>query len=160
MEENKKLKIGDLIPEIIGLNQNNKTIKREDLLGHNTIIYFYPKDNTPGCTAEACSLRDNIEQFEKLNYRVIGVSADSVESHLKFIEKKQLPFDLIADVDKKLIKEFGAWGEMKFMGKVYDGILRTTFIIDKTGHITDIMTPKEVKTKIHAEQLLEKIKQN
>lgn len=154
---NDVLKIGDKIPEILGTDQNNKTLKASDFKGKNLIIYFYPKDNTPGCTAEACSFRDNLDELNNNNYQVIGVSADTVESHRKFIDKQKLTFPLIADTEKQLINRFGVWGEKKFMGKTYMGILRTTFMIDKDGIITDIITPKEIKTKIHGEQIINKL---
>lgn len=154
---NDVLKIGDKIPEILGTDQNNKTLKASDFKGKNLIIYFYPKDNTPGCTAEACSFRDNLDELNNNNYQVIGVSADTAESHRKFIDKQKLTFPLIADTDKQLINKFGVWGEKKFMGKTYMGILRTTFMIDKDGIITDIITPKEIKTKIHGEQIINKL---
>lgn len=150
-----KLEIGDKIPSYLGLNQNGKEINLSDLKGQKLIIYFYPKDNTPGCTAEACSLKDNINDLEKSGYKVIGVSADSKESHKKFENKYELPFDLIADTNKDLIKSFGVWGEKKMAGKVYDGILRTTFLVDENGIITQIITPKEIKTKIHGSQILD-----
>lgn len=152
-----KLNIGDKIPDILGINQDSKVINTKELLGQKLVIYFYPKDNTPGCTAEACSLKENWAEFIKMGYKVIGVSADTVESHTKFKEKQQLPFDLIADTDKELIKRFGVWGEKKMMGKVYDGILRTTFLINKEGIITDIIGPKEIKTKTHGVQLIDLI---
>lgn len=154
---NDVLKIGDKIPEILGTDQNNKTLKASDFKDKNLIIYFYPKDNTPGCTAEACSFRDNLDELNNNNYQVIGVSADTAESHRKFIDKQKLTFPLIADTDKQLINRFGVWGEKKFMGKTYMGILRTTFMIDKDGIITDIITPKEIKTKIHGEQIINKL---
>lgn len=154
---NDVLKIGDKIPEILGTDQNNKTLKASDFKGKNLIIYFYPKDNTPGCTAEACSFRDNLDKLNNNNYQVIGVSADTAESHRKFIDKQKLTFPLIADTEKQLINRFGVWGEKKFMGKTYMGILRTTFMIDKDGIITDIITPKEIKTKIHGEQIINKL---
>ena len=158
--ETNKLNIGDKIPSELGINQNGKTINSSDLVGQKLVIYFYPKDNTPGCTAEACSLKDNITELAKKGYKVIGVSADSKESHKKFEEKYELPFDLIADSDKKLIRAFGVWGEKKMAGRVYDGILRTTFLVNEKGIITDIITPKEIKTKTHGNQLLEILEEN
>jgi peroxiredoxin Q/BCP len=148
------LKLGDKAPEILGLNQDGETLKLTDFVGKKIVLYFYPKDNTPGCTAQACSLRDNYEALQKAGYVVIGVSADSEASHQKFIAKQNLPFHLIADVDKTLSTQFGTWGEKSMYGRTYMGMFRTTFIIDEVGVIKRIMLPKEVKTKIHAEQIL------
>ncbi|MBT5668785.1 MAG: peroxiredoxin, partial [Lentimicrobiaceae bacterium] len=122
----------------------------------NLIMYFYPKDNTPGCTAEACDLRDNYEMWIERGYAVVGVSPDSEQSHKKFIDKYDLPFPLIADTDKTIIKDFGAWGLKKLYGREYEGLLRTTFVIDATGIITNIFT--KVKTKDHTNQILESLK--
>ena len=155
-----KLNIGDKIPEELGINQNGMLLKSSDFKGQKIVFYFYPKDNTPGCTAEACSLKNNIVELEKKGYKVIGASADSNESHKKFIEKYELPFDLIADPEKQLIKKFGVWGEKKLAGRVYEGILRTTFLINENGIITDIITPKQIKTKIHGNQILEILNKN
>ena len=116
------------------------------------MLYFYPKDATPGCTAQACNLRDNHNLLKKAGYSIIGVSADNENSHIKFIEKQNLNFPLLADTDKELIKRYGVWGEKKFMGKTYDGIHRTTFVIDENGIIENIIT--KVKTKDHAAQVL------
>ena len=148
------LKIGDKIPEILGINQEGKELKIKDFAGKKIVLYFYPKDNTPGCTAQACSLRDNYSDFQKAGYEIIGVSTDSVVSHQKFINKQNLPFQLIADTDKKLSEIFGTWGEKSLYGKLYMGTYRTTFIIDEKGIITRIMLPKEVNTKNHAAQIL------
>lgn len=122
--------------------------------GQKIVLYFYPKDNTSGCTAEACNLRDNYKELRKQNYTVIGVSVDDEKSHQKFIEKNTLPFPLIADTEKKLVQEFGVWGEKKMYGRSYMGTFRTTFIIED-GIITKIITPKEIKVKEHAEQILD-----
>jgi peroxiredoxin Q/BCP len=146
------LKIGDKAPDINGIDQNEKQIKLSDFVGSKVILYFYPKDDTPGCTAEACNLRDNYEGLLKKGYKIIGVSADSASSHQKFIEKYSLPFPLITDVDKNIIKSYGAWGNKKFMGKSYDGILRTTFVISENGTIEKIFD--KVDTKNHTEQIL------
>lgn len=148
------LQIGDKAPEILGHNQDGKEVKLSDFAGKKLVIYFYPKDNTPGCTAQACSLRDNDDALRKAGYAILGVSADSAKSHVGFIAKQNLPFDLIADTDKKLMEEFGVWGEKKLYGKVYFGILRTTFIIDESGMIEQIILPKQVNTKEHAAQIL------
>jgi len=148
------LQVGDKAPAVLGTDQNGNEIKLADFAGKKLVLYFYPKDNTPGCTAQACSLRDNYADLRKAGYEVIGVSIDSASSHQKFISKQNLPFNLIADTDKKLSELFGTWGEKSLYGKKYMGMLRTTFIIDETGTITRIMLPKEVNTKNHAEQIL------
>ena len=118
------------------------------------MLYFYPKDNTSGCTAEACSLRDNYSELRKQGYEVIGVSIDSEKSHRNFIDKHQLPFTLIADTEKTLVSEMGVWGEKSMYGRKYMGTFRTTFIIDENGIIEKVFLPKEIKTKTHAEQIL------
>jgi thioredoxin-dependent peroxiredoxin len=148
------LQVGDKAPEVLGINQDGKELKLSDFAGKKIVLYFYPKDSTPGCTAQACSLRDNYSELQNQGYEVIGVSTDSAASHQRFIAKQGLPFQLIADTDKKLSEVFGTWGEKKLYGKEYMGTFRTTFIIDETGIITRIMLPKEVNTKIHAEQIL------
>lgn len=148
------LQVGDKAPAVLGTDQNGNEIKLADFAGKKLVLYFYPKDNTPGCTAQACSLRDNYADLKKVGYEVIGVSIDSASSHQKFISKQNLPFNLIADTDKKLSELFGTWGEKSLYGKKYMGMLRTTFIIDETGTITRIMFPKEVNTKNHAQQIL------
>ena len=143
-----------MVPEVLGVNEDGKPVKISDYKGRKVVLYFYPKDNTPGCTAEACSLRDNYGSLQEQGYEVIGVSADSQTSHQRFKEKQQLPFTLISDADKTLIEQMGCWGEKKMCGRTSMGILRTTFIIDEEGKIERIFTPKEIKTKIHAEQIL------
>lgn len=148
------MKTGDRIPEILGTDQNGKEVRTDDYKGQKIVLYFYPKDNTPGCTAEACSLRDSYAELRKAGYAIIGVSVDSQKSHLKFIEKNQLPFTLIADTDKKLTEQFGVWAEKKLAGHTYMGTLRTTFIINEDGIIERIISPKEIKTKEHAQQIL------
>lgn len=148
------MKIGDKVPEILGVNEDGKTVKISDYKGRKVVLYFYPKDNTPGCTAEACSLRDNYGSLKEQGYEVVGVSADSQTSHQRFKEKQQLPFTLISDADKTLIEQMGCWGEKKMCGRTSMGILRTTFIVDEEGKIERIFSPKEIKTKIHAEQIL------
>jgi thioredoxin-dependent peroxiredoxin len=147
-----ELKVGDKAPLFEGVNQNNETIKSYNFLGKKVIVFFYPKASTPGCTAEACDLRDNYERFLNKNYEVIGISADSVKRQKNFSDKNNLPFSLIADEDKKIINAFGVWGPKKFMGKEFDGIHRTTFVIDENGNIENIIT--KVQTKNHAGQLL------
>ncbi|MEI6753461.1 MAG: thioredoxin-dependent thiol peroxidase [Paludibacter sp.] len=148
------LQVGDKAPAIFGVNQDGKEIKLADFAGKKVVLYFYPKDSTPGCTAQACSLRDNYSELQKAGYEVIGVSADSASSHQKFISKQNLPFNLVADTDQKLSEIFGTWGEKSMYGRSYMGMFRTTFIIDETGTITRILLPKEVNTKNHAAQIL------
>jgi len=146
------LKIGDKAPEILGVNENGEQIKMSDFAGKKVVLYFYPKDNTSGCTAEACSLRDGINDLESKGYAVIGVSKDSAKSHQGFKAKYELPFNLIADTEHVLSETFGAWGEKKLYGKTYMGMIRTTFIIDENGIIVDIIN--KVDTKNAAKQIL------
>ncbi|MFZ4454783.1 MAG: thioredoxin-dependent thiol peroxidase [Bacteroidales bacterium] len=148
------LKAGDKAPEMLGINQNGQVVKISDYAGKKLVIYFYPKDSTPGCTMQACSLRDNYADLKKAGYEILGVSIDSAKSHLNFIAKQTLPFDLIADTDKKLVEIFGVWVEKSMYGRSYMGTARTTFIIDENGVIEQVIEPKEVKTKEHAAQLL------
>ncbi|GAB1414916.1 thioredoxin-dependent thiol peroxidase [Paludibacter sp.] len=148
------LKTGDKVPEILGVDQNGKEIKMSDYKGKKVVLYFYPKDNTSGCTAQACNLRDNFSELRKAGYEIIGVSADSEKSHQGFIAKHELPFDLIADTEKTLSTLFGTWGEKSMYGRKYMGMFRTTFIIDEDGVIERVISPKEVKTKDHAAQIL------
>lgn len=148
-----QLKEGDKAPDFRALDQDRKDISLKSFQGKKLILYFYPKDNTPGCTAEACDLRDNYNQLMKLGYEVVGVSADNEASHKKFINKFELPFRLIADTDKIIIKAYGAWGEKSMYGKKYEGILRTTFLIDEQGMISKIF--KKVDTKNHTKQIME-----
>ena len=146
------IKIGDKMPVFEVVDQDGKTVKSEDLLGKKTVIYFYPKDNTSGCTAEACNLRDNYEAMVAKGYNVIGVSKDSAASHKKFIEKYQLPFTLLADTSTEMIQAFGAWGEKSLYGRKYMGTLRETFIFDENGILVEIID--KVDTKNHAAQIL------
>jgi peroxiredoxin Q/BCP len=146
------LKIGDKAPNFSGLDQNGTSHNLADYNGKKLVVFFYPKASTPGCTAEACDLRDNYARFQANNYALLGVSADSAKAQLKFIEKYDLPFPLLADEDKSVIQAFGVWGPKKFMGKEYDGIHRTTFVIDEKGCIEEIIS--DVKTKAHAAQIL------
>ncbi len=148
------LKVGDKAPELLGTTQSGQEIKLSDYKGKKLVLYFYPKDNTSGCTAEACSIRDNYTALKTKGYEVIGVSADSQLSHTKFIEKHSLPFDLISDTDKSLSALFGTWGEKSMYGRKYMGMFRTTFIIDENGIIRKIFSPKEIKTSTHGEQIL------
>jgi peroxiredoxin Q/BCP len=150
-----KLKKGDAAPDFTGLDQDGKKIQLSDFKGKKLILFFYPKDNTPGCTSEACDLRDNYDKWLAKGYQVVGVSPDSQKSHQKFIEKYTLPFPLIADEDKTIIKAYGAWGPKKLYGREYEGLLRTTFVIDEKGKIEQVFT--KVKTKDHTNQILETI---
>lgn len=148
------LSIGDKVPEMLGTDENGKEIRISDYPGKQIALYFYPKDSTSGCTAQACNLRDNYQQLLDAGYQVIGVSVDNETSHQKFISKNGLPFPLIADTDHKLVEQFGVWGEKSMYGRKYMGTFRTTFIIDPNGIITRVITPKEVKTKDHASQIM------
>lgn len=148
------MNVGDKAPEILGIDENGKEIRLSDFAGKKLILYFYPKDNTSGCTAEACSLRDNYETLRQRGYEVVGVSVDSEASHRKFIDKHSLPFHLIADTDHKLVQEMGTWGEKSMYGRKYMGTFRTTFIIGEDGTIQHIFAPKAIKTKEHATQIL------
>jgi len=151
----KKLQAGDAAPAINAVDQNGNKITLDDFKGKKIVLYFYPKDDTPGCTAEACDLRDNYREFLDNGFEVIGVSADSEASHRKFIEKYNLPFKLISDVDKKMLKDYGAWGEKKMYGKTYEGVLRKTFIINEAGLIEKII--EKVKTKEHSRQIFQEL---
>ena len=147
------LKIGDNAPQFEAKDNAGNTIKLSDYLGKKLVLFFYPKASTPGCTAEACDLRDNYKTFLSKGYDVLGVSADSAKRQQNFISKNNLPFSLLADEDKTVIEAFNVWGPKKFMGREYDGIHRTTFVIDEKGVIEDVIT--KVKTKVHASQILE-----
>ena len=146
------LQIGDKAPNFSALNQNGQTITLEDYKGKKLVVFFYPKASTPGCTAEACNLSDNYNTFLGKGYDILGVSADSQKRQQNFINKYELPFHLLADEDKTVINLFGVWGPKKFMGKEYDGIHRTTFVIDENGIIENVIT--KVKTKDHTSQIL------
>lgn len=146
------LKIGDKMPHFEVVNQDGKVVTSEELLGRKTIIYFYPKDNTSGCTAEACSLRDNHEALIAKGYNVIGVSKDSAASHRKFIDKYELPFTLLADTTTQMQQAFGVWGEKSMYGRKYMGTMRRTFIFDEEGVLTEII--EKIDTKNHAAQIL------
>lgn len=147
------LKEGDKAPVIKGVNQDGKKIELKNYLGKRVILFFYPRDNTPGCTLEACNLRDNYQLLKKKGFEIIGVSTDNEQSHQKFIKKYTLPFDLIADADKKIVNDYKVFGEKKFMGRTFMGTYRTTFIIDEKGMIEKIFT--KVKTINHTKQILE-----
>ena len=146
------LQKGDKAPDFSGFDQDNKFHQLEDYAGKKLVIFFYPKADTPGCTAEACDLRDNFERFKSNNYELLGVSADSPKAQTKFKNKFKLPFPLLADEAKSVIEAFGVWGPKKFMGREYDGINRTTFVIDEQGIIDEVITA--VKTKTHTAQIL------
>ncbi len=160
-ENNKTLKhttamnIGERAPEILGKDENGNEIRLKDYEGRKLILYFYPKDNTSGCTAEACSLRDRYNDIQQAGYEVVGVSKDSAQSHQKFKEKHSLPFPLIADIDHTLLQAMGAWGEKNMYGKKVQGTIRTTFIINEQGIIERIFSGKQIKTKEHASQILD-----
>ena len=147
-----KLKIGDMAPAIKANNQNGEEVKLSDFEGKKVVLNFYPKDSTPGCTQEACNLRDNYNTLIKQGYVVLGVSPDGEKSHLKFIEKHELPFDLLADTEKKILNDYGVWGEKKMYGRTYMGVIRSTFVIDEEGKIEDII--EKVKVKDHTAQIL------
>ena len=149
------INIGDKAPDLLGLNESGKEIRLSDYKGKKVVLYFYPKDMTSGCTAQACNLRDNYGQLQEAGYEVIGVSINDAKSHQKFIAKYELPFTLIADVEHSLTEQFGAWGEKTLCGRKYMGTFRTTFIIDENGVVERIITPKQVKTKDHAAQVLQ-----
>ena len=146
------LKIGDKAPNFKALDNAGNTIKLTDYTGKKLVVFFYPKASTPGCTMQACNLKDNYQSFLAKGYDILGVSADSAKRQQNFIDKKELPFPLLADENKEVINAFGVWGTKKFMGKVYDGIHRITFIIDEKGVITEVID--KVKTKAHTAQIL------
>lgn len=147
------LQPGDKAPDFSAKDQDENLHSLKDYKGKKLVLFFYPKASTPGCTAEACDLRDHWKNFEKGNYKILGVSADTPKRQKNFKDKNDLPFPLLADEDKEVINAFGVWGPKKFMGKEYDGIHRTTFVIDEKGVISDVIT--KVKTKEHASQILQ-----
>lgn len=146
------LKIGDTAPLFSGIDQNGNLVSLTDFIGKKVVLFFYPKASTPGCTAEACDLQNNIDRFINKNYQIVGVSADSQKRQLNFAQKNNLHYPLLADEDKIIINAYGVWGPKKFMGREFDGIHRTTFVINENGIIEDIIT--KVKTKEHTEQIL------
>ncbi|HAO07519.1 MAG TPA: thioredoxin-dependent thiol peroxidase [Chryseobacterium sp.] len=146
------LKVGDKLPQFEGTNQDGETVHSENLIGKKLVVFFYPKANTPGCTAEACNLRDNYSELKKQGFELLGVSADPVKSQKKFSEKFEFPFDIIADETRDIIEKFGVWQLKKFMGKEFMGIVRTTFVFDENGICTEVID--KVKTKDHAAQIL------
>ena len=147
-----KLEIGDLAPDFSGVDQNGKEISKADFAGKKLVIYFYPKDDTPGCTAQACNLRDNYGDLQKAGYQILGVSTDGEKSHDKFVKKYELPFPLLADTDKKMVESYGVWVEKSMYGKKYMGTSRVTFVIDADGKIEKII--EKVDTKDHTNQIL------
>ena len=151
------MNIGDKAPEILGKDEQGRDIRLSDYKGRKLVLYFYPKDNTSGCTAEACSLRDHYGELQAKGYEVVGVSKDSAQSHQKFKEKHQLPFPLIADVDHTLLEAMGAWGEKSMYGKKVMGTIRTTFVINEDGIIEQFLAGKQIITKEHAQQILPEI---
>ena len=148
------MEIGDKAPEILGKDEHGNEIRLSDFKGKKLVLYFYPKDMTSGCTAQACNLRDNLPELEAAGYAVLGASVDSADSHKKFIAKNELPFHLIADTDKALVEQFGVWGEKSMYGRKYFGTFRTTFIINEDGIVERIIGPKKIKTKDHTRQIL------
>ena len=150
------MEIGQKLPEFLGIDQDGNEIRTSDFRGKKLVLYVYPKDSTPGCTSQACNLRDNYEMLLSRNYAVVGVSVQDQKSHKKFAEKYQLPFPLIADTEKSLVTQLGVWGEKKMYGRVSMGTFRTTFVADEEGVVTEIFTPKEIKVKEHAGQILNK----
>ena len=154
LQTNRNMEIGQRLPEILGKDQDGNEIRLSDFAGKKLVLYAYPKDSTPGCTNEACNLRDNYQRFLAEGYAVVGVSIQSAQSHKKFIEKYQLPFPLIADTELTLVNALGIYGEKKMCGRVSMGVYRTTFVTDEQGVVQRIFGPKEVKVKEHAEQIL------
>lgn len=146
------LKAGDKAPDFTGTNQNGETVNLKDFKGKKVVLFFYPKASTPGCTAQACDLQNNLNRFVADNYQIIGVSADSQQRQLNFAVKNNIQYPLLADEDKTIIEAYGVWEAKKFMGREYDGIHRTTFLINEQGVITEVIS--KVKTKVHTEQIL------
>lgn len=144
---------GDKAPNFSGVLDNGEQVSLDSYAGKKLVLYFYPKDDTPGCTAEACSLRDSYADLKSQGYEILGVSPDNEAKHTKFINKYELPFRLLADTEHETMNAYGVWGKKKFMGRTYDGVHRSTFVIDETGHIAKIIT--KVKTKDHAGQILD-----
>jgi thioredoxin-dependent peroxiredoxin len=152
----KRLNVGDLAPDFNALDQDGNKIKLKDFTGSKLILFFYPKANTPGCTAEACSLRDYYSDLQSNGFKIVGVSADNTKNQKSFISKYKLPFPLITDTDKRVIQDYGVWGPKKFMGRTFDGIIRKTFVIAEDGKIEKIFD--KVNTGEHAEQILNEYK--
>ena len=154
IKHKENMNIGDKAPEILGTDQDGKEIRLSDYKGQKVVLYFYPKDFTAGCTAQACNLRDNYDALRAKGYAVVGVSIQDEKSHRKFIEKNGLPFPLIADTDLKLVEAFGVYGEKKMYGRTYMGTYRTTFILNEYGIVERILGPRQIRTKDHAAQIL------
>ena len=150
------LKVGDTVPNFSSVNEHGEPVSLSDYKGKKLVVFFYPKASTPGCTVEACNLRDNYKVLQEKGYELLGVSADSAKRQLNFKNKYEFPFPLLADEDKIVIEAFGVWGSKKFMGKTYDGIHRMTFLVDEEGMVEHVIS--KVKTKEHAAQILEEIK--
>lgn len=148
-----KPQVGSQAPNFEGVNENGEKVSLNDFMGSKLILFFYPKDDTPGCTAAACSLRDDYDTLSDMGFKMLGVSPDGSKKHKKFIEKHKFPFSLLADEEKEVLKSYGVWGRKKFMGREYDGVIRTTFIIDEEGKIDKVID--KVKTKTHAQQIVE-----
>lgn len=148
------LQIGEKAPELLGKDENGRELRLSDFAGQKLVLYFYPKDATPGCTSQACNLRDNYERMLAKGYAVVGVSVQDAKSHQKFKEKFQLPFPLIADTDHRLVEAFGVWQEKKMAGRTYMGTVRTTFIINEQGVIAEVIGAKQIKVKEHAAQIV------
>lgn len=148
------METGQRLPEVLGTDQDGKLWTLAELSGKKIVLYIYPRDSTPGCTSEACSLRDNYEQFLAEGYIIIGVSTQDAKSHKRFIEKNALPFPLICDTERQLVEQLGVYGEKKMYGKTVMGVFRTTFIANEDGIVTRVFGPKEIKVKVHAEQIL------
>ena len=149
------MEVGSKAPEVLGVDQDGNEVRLSQFGGKKVALYFYPKDNTSGCTAQACNLRDNYGELLAAGYAVVGVSVDDAKSHKKFIEKNSLPFPLVADTGKELVEKFGVWGEKSMYGRKYFGTFRTTFIIGADGTVERIIGPKQVKTKDHAAQIMQ-----
>ncbi len=147
------LKVGDKAPNFEGVDENGNTIKLKDFKGKKLALFFYPKDNTPTCTVEACNLRDNYDDLKENGYELLGVSPDSSKKHTNFIEKYELPFPLLADTERTTMEAYGVWGPKKFMGRTFDGVHRVTFVIDEKGKIEKVI--EKVKAKIHSAQIME-----
>ena len=151
------LKVGDKAPDFIALNEDGQEVRLSDFTGKNLVLFFYPKDDSPGCTKEACNLRDNYRQFQKMGYEILGVSPDQPAKHRKFIDKYEFQYSLLADTEKKIINDYGIWGPKKFMGREFLGVHRTTFVINEEGIIEHIIA--KVKTKDHSDQIFSEIKE-
>ena len=149
------LQSGDAAPDFSGSIETGETVSLSDFAGKKLILFFYPKDDTPGCTAAACSLRDNFQELRDQGYEMLGVSPDPVKKHEKFVNKYEFPFHLLADTDHSVMNAYGVWGPKKFMGREYDGVNRSTFIIDEEGKIAHVFT--KVKTKTHAQQIMDEV---